>query len=858
MAEAAVGMLRVVLASDTAQFQAGMDKAAGALSGFERTTKSAAASLSRMVSDFNGNKIAAEAQKVASAVEKVGGASKLTDVELGRVNRTLDAAIQKYALMGQEVPPHIAKLSAEVKALDGATAKAAAPSGGLGSFSTALGMVGRLLPGLSVAGAITTLTGMATAALKASDEIVKFSARTGASIDTVQRWRYVADQTSTSVDAFANNAFKLGINVATGTDKVRAAIGELGLAYSTLKSMKPEDQFNTVVKALEGVESATERNRLGQQLFGRQFAEIAVAVAEGYTKMKNEAVVASEAQVRAAEAAGDAIDRFKAKVAAISLKVFGDLAMEVMDTAASLDSLNEAEMQAFTVAQRLGEGHLYLVKLQRERLAGQKDITLATEAATATQASYTAQLAAVRAEVAALTPAQKEQINAALQLGGVTEELSTNLGVSEEALRMYASQLSAAAKAAKETGQGLSFIDGELTPLTQLMIQGTIPAFSEFVTETGHADRVMAELSVEIARMRGELITIGPILKNTFKPDLFVPFKAAVQDSGAETRSFFGKWKDEMSAAGMSASSLSNLFAQAFTGGGGALGAIKAFATQGLNAMLGMIPGVGVWAQAFAGPIVAMLSKLTRRFGDFFRNLFGGPSAQEMEQRGQVAEFEDSLHSALTTAQEAESQGEDWRRTVIAIRDAYIAMGRTEEEALRDAERLWQSSRDGGEDALAVIEEIKRKMRELTSGEHTIEVDVEYRTSAPPGAERPGEPENHTQPVDPGFATGTMGRFGNWFRDFRKGFPTTLHNVEAVVPKHQALAFAQDVMGAAGASGGGVAVLPVIMGSDRSPREIAADAVNHLAKSGLPTNESGIASAIEAVIDNWFLTYARG
>jgi hypothetical protein len=305
--------------------------------------------------------------------------------------------------------------------------------------------------------------------------------------------------------------------------------------------------------------------------------------------------------------------------------------------------------------------------------------------------------------------------------------------------------------------------------------------------------------------------------------------------------------------------SVSSIFQAAFEGGGGALGAIKSFATQGLSALLGMIPGVGPFVQGFAGPIIAMLSNLTKRFGDFFRNLFGGPSAQEVEQRGQVADFEDELHGALTAAQEAASQGEDWRRTVIAIRDAYIAMGRTEEEALRDAERLWQSSRDGGEDALAVIEEIRRKMRELTSGEHTIQVGVEYNASAPPGSSVPGDPESHTQPVDPGFATGTMGRFGNWFRDFRKGFPTQLHGVEAVLRPQDALPFARDVLAAQGSmTGGGVAVLPVIMGSDRSPREIAADAVNHLAKSGLPTNESGIASAIEAVIDNWFLTYARG
>jgi hypothetical protein len=48
------------------------------------------------------------------------------------------------------------------------------------------------------------------------------------------------------------------------------------------------------------------------------------------------------------------------------------------------------------------------------------------------------------------------------------------------------------------------------------------------------------------------------------------------------------------------------------------------------------------------------------------------------------------------------------------------------------------------------------------------------------------------------------------------------------------------------------------MGSGKSPRELAQDAVRHLVDSGLPNDESGIASAFEAVIDNWMRSYALG
>jgi len=41
-----------------------------------------------------------------------------------------------------------------------------------------------------------------------------------------------------------------------------------------------------------------------------------------------------------------------------------------------------------------------------------------------------------------------------------------------------------------------------------------------------------------------------------------------------------------------------------------------------------------------------------------------------------------------------------------------------------------------------------------------------------------------------GFASGTMGRTGSWFKNFGSGTPTVLHGEEAVVRRDQASAFA--------------------------------------------------------------------
>ena len=103
-----------------------------------------------------------------------------------------------------------------------------------------------------------------------------------------------------------------------------------------------------------------------------------------------------------------------------------------------------------------------------------------------------------------------------------------------------------------------------------------------------------------------------------------------------------------------------------------------------------------------------------KKIGGFFKDLFTGPSAQELAGRDVVANFEANLAKMLTDGQIVEAGNESWKMTVIAVRDAYIAMGRTEQEALDDVKKLWESSKQGPAAVAAIIDEITGKMHELT------------------------------------------------------------------------------------------------------------------------------------------------
>lgn len=73
-----------------AEIESAMDEAKSAIDG--------------LAASFSGEEIFAEAQNVVAAIEQIGGASKLTESEMQRVNSTLQQALDKYAAMGIEAP----------------------------------------------------------------------------------------------------------------------------------------------------------------------------------------------------------------------------------------------------------------------------------------------------------------------------------------------------------------------------------------------------------------------------------------------------------------------------------------------------------------------------------------------------------------------------------------------------------------------------------------------------------------------------------------------------------------------------------------------------------------------------------
>ncbi|MGE0460895.1 MAG: hypothetical protein AB7Q16_05960 [Vicinamibacterales bacterium] len=153
--------LTATFAADMACFLKSLRDAQVHLQVFDKATKTSFRDLTRTVEQFSGQKIAVEAARIAEAVERIGGVSKLTDNEQRRVNATVTEALAKYKALGQEAPAALQKLAAETARVEQSTqslggvltaAFTGAVAGGAAAISAAALSAAKSLTTLAVQG----------------------------------------------------------------------------------------------------------------------------------------------------------------------------------------------------------------------------------------------------------------------------------------------------------------------------------------------------------------------------------------------------------------------------------------------------------------------------------------------------------------------------------------------------------------------------------------------------------------------------------------------------------------------------------------------------------------------------------
>jgi len=239
------------------------------------------------------------------------------------------------------------------------------------------------------------------------------------------------------------------------------------------------------------------------------------------------------------------------------------------------------------------------------------------------------------------------------------------------------------------------------------------------ITSVNHA----AALAHETREVEAEMRRLG----------LSLDFSAHTANNAsvamAQARMATSTWREDLQQLGQEFANLAQIAGGSLSsivrGIGSAIQSVNVFSTSlaslrnGFsslgNGFSGLLGGIASMTSGIGG-LVSVAQLAWQGLSKLFS--YGGPSAEEREGRSVAAAFREDLTAALTEIQRLEvaaakaaGQNEVWATTVVRIRDAYIAAGRTEREALEAADRLWKAEKQGGDAVKRVIEEIERVMR---------------------------------------------------------------------------------------------------------------------------------------------------
>jgi hypothetical protein len=163
-----MGALTGKFLADFSSFTNAVAKAEVQLKGFEGDANKVATSLDNMANRLKGNRLVQDAQVMAEAVDRIGGISKLTDKELQRLSAQAQEAAEKLRRMGEGVPANLQKIADAAKSTE-------SPLQAMGTSFTTL--VASFLTAQAIIGGVKeawhTFTGFVMDSVKAAGEAEK-------------------------------------------------------------------------------------------------------------------------------------------------------------------------------------------------------------------------------------------------------------------------------------------------------------------------------------------------------------------------------------------------------------------------------------------------------------------------------------------------------------------------------------------------------------------------------------------------------------------------------------------------------------------------------------------------------------
>ena len=596
--------------ADFSDFLRAVKAADGSLEALQSAAGSTTSSVQRLANSFSGETLIRRATDAVESIKLIGGVSKLSDSEVGKLSAEMERAIDKMQRMGVAVPTTVGALRSElIDRLPAAAEKSTGAMAKLGQgFTQAFAAF--TVAGLAERG-ISALISVGGQALKAAGDIADLADKTGLSIRTLQEMSFVAGQTGTTIEAFSNASLELGVRLARGGTGVTQAVKDLGLELKTLQGLSPSEQFNEMADALGNIENPQERARLALEVFGKSAKEILAALEQDYNRLRVAAPGMADSNVLALDRLGDQLVLLKDQ----SVSSIGSLiGMTVRFTEAVTNVLTLGQY-ATAVENIANEAAKTAIKIEKVTQVTEDYVGVYLEALQVTNK---------------LTKEQVFQIASGERMGATTEQLSEKFGVSEQVIKLATERYKALTDAQKKSEEQTA--KAAATQKKFLDSIGDLRVWAEYkqgVQDSGEAlqnlskgleangnlmsrsNKEAAIAQEEAAKLAAEFIELVPAIKAVStaleKPPDLAAFKGAVSQLGPTILGALQGGGDVVKSVGSSLGQ--GLGTDLVTKFGGSI-LSKLGPTLG-GAVNSLIPGVG----ALLGPLMgAVSSKLQGLF----------------------------------------------------------------------------------------------------------------------------------------------------------------------------------------------------------------------------------------------------
>lgn len=317
---AVIGILKALLTAETGEYTAAM-RAAGAEAQalgkkLEKDLEPRQRSINNLVAQFLGGTEIRRAQEYAAAIEKVGGVTALTASDQLKANRAVSEALEHYRKLGIEAPKNLRDIEAATKqvpkAMDGIGASAM-------KMASALGLA------FSAAAVVNGIKNLVRDAFEAAGKIDDLSLKLGISAEAVQRFSFAAKQTGSDIEGIGTAISKMNANLSGGSKDVVSMLKQLGLSFSDIRSMKPEDAFVAISEAIKKIPDPMLQAEAALKLFGKSGQDLLPLMKQGITDLMSQTAVMSDDTIKRLDAAGDAWQKFGDEVTIVTGEIIADM-----------------------------------------------------------------------------------------------------------------------------------------------------------------------------------------------------------------------------------------------------------------------------------------------------------------------------------------------------------------------------------------------------------------------------------------------------------------------------------------------------------------------------------------------------